>query len=103
DQLHELVESIRERGIIQPLIVRRVDGKFELIAGERRWRAAKEVGLSEAPVIVREATDQEVLELALLENLQREDLNPFEEAMAFSRLARGFRLRSEDFPQQVGQ
>jgi ParB family chromosome partitioning protein len=103
EQLHELVESIRERGIIQPLIVRKVDGKFELIAGERRWRAANEVGLAEAPVIVREATDQEVLELALIENLQRQDLNPIEEALAFSRLAREFGLRQEDIAQKVGK
>jgi len=103
EQLQELVESIRSRGIIQPLIVRKVDGKYELIAGERRWRAAKEVGLAEAPVIVREASDQEVLELALIENLQREDLNPIEEALAFSRLAREFGLRQEDIAQKVGK
>jgi ParB family chromosome partitioning protein len=101
--LQELVESIRERGIIQPLIVRKIDGKYELIAGERRWRAAKEVGLAEAPVIVRVASDQEVLELALVENLQREDLNPIEEAFAFSRLAREFGLRQEDIAQKVGK
>ena len=103
EHLQELVESIRERGIIQPLIVRKVDGKYELIAGERRWRAAKEVGLAEAPVIVRVASDQEVLELALVENLQREDLNPIEEAVAFSRLAREFGLRQEDIAQKVGK
>lgn len=103
EHLQELVESIRERGIIQPLIVRKVDGKYELIAGERRWRAAKEVGLAEAPVIVREASDQEVLELALVENLQREDLNPIEEAQAFARLAREFGLRQEDIAQKVGK
>lgn len=103
EQLHELIESIRVHGIIQPLIVRGVDGKFELIAGERRWRAAKEVGLTEAPVIVRKATDQEVLELALIENLQREDLNPIEEAQAFSRLAKEFGLKQEDIAQKVGK
>lgn len=103
EHLKELTESIRERGIIQPLIVRKVDGKYELIAGERRWRAAREVGLAEAPVIVRSATDQEVLELALVENLQREDLNPIEEALAFSRLAREFGLRQEDIAQKVGK
>jgi ParB family chromosome partitioning protein len=95
EKLRELVESIREHGIIQPLIVRQRLDKFELIAGERRWRAAKEVGLLEAPAIVRAASDQEVLELALIENLQREDLNPIEEAFAFSRLAREFGLRQE--------
>lgn len=101
--LTELVESIRERGIIQPLIVRRNGDKLELIAGERRWRAAAEVGLEEAPVIVREASDQEVLELALIENLQREDLNPIEEAMAFSRLAKEFGLKQEEIAKKVGK
>jgi ParB family chromosome partitioning protein len=103
EKLRELVESIREHGIIQPLIVRQRLDKFELIAGERRWRAAKEVGLLEAPAIVRTASDQEVLELALIENLQREDLNPIEEAFAFSRLAREFGLRQEDIAQKVGK
>src|SRR5690349_24908267 len=74
EPLEELIDSIRQRGIIQPLIVRPKHGQFELIAGERRWRAAKEVGLSEAPVIVREATELEVLELSLIENLQRSEL-----------------------------
>ena len=103
ERLQELIESIRERGIIQPLIVRRKGDKFELIAGERRWRAATEVGLSQAPVILREASDQEVLELALIENLQREDLNPIEEAHAFSRLAHEFGLKQEDIAQKVGK
>ena len=96
ERLQELVDSIRDRGIIQPLIVRKRDGKYELIAGERRWRAAQQVGIKEAPVIVREAGDQEVLELALIENIQREDLNPIEEAMAYQRLAKEFGLRQED-------
>jgi ParB family chromosome partitioning protein len=103
EKLQELVDSIREHGIIQPLIVRQRLDKFELIAGERRWRAAREVGLADAPVIVRDASDQEVLELALIENLQREDLNPIEEAMAFSRLAKEFGLRQEDIAQKVGK
>ncbi|MGA3171514.1 MAG: ParB/RepB/Spo0J family partition protein [Chthoniobacteraceae bacterium] len=103
EKLRELVDSIREHGIIQPLIVRQRLDKFELIAGERRWRAAREVGLLDAPVIVRDASDQEVLELALIENLQREDLNPIEEALAFSRLAKEFGLRQEDIAQKVGK
>jgi len=103
EHLHELVESIRERGIIQPLIVRKVNGKFELIAGERRWRAASELGLADAPVIVREASDREVLELALIENLQREDLNPIEEAAAYERLSRDFGLTQEDIARRVGK
>ena len=84
DQLTELMDSIREHGIIQPLIVRARNGKLELIAGERRWRASGELGLKEVPVIVREASDKDVLEMALIENLQREGLNPIEEAHAYS-------------------
>ncbi|HRJ71622.1 MAG TPA: ParB/RepB/Spo0J family partition protein [Terrimicrobiaceae bacterium] len=103
EHLQELVESIRERGIIQPLIVRKVGEKYELIAGERRWRAASELKLAEAPAIVREATDREVLELALIENLQREDLNPIEEAMAYERLHRDFEMTQEDISRRVGK
>ncbi|HXA08365.1 MAG TPA: ParB/RepB/Spo0J family partition protein, partial [Chthoniobacterales bacterium] len=103
EALEELVDSIRQRGIIQPLIVRPVNRQFELIAGERRWRAAKEVGLTEAPVIVRQATDLEVLELSLIENLQRSDLNPIEEAQAYARLAGEFGMRQDDIAQKVGK
>ncbi|MFZ4116337.1 MAG: ParB/RepB/Spo0J family partition protein [Chthoniobacterales bacterium] len=103
EQLRDLVDSIRERGIIQPLIVRRVGSNYELIAGERRLRAATEVGLQEAPVIVRKATDQQVLELALIENLQREGLNPIEEALAYERLAGEFHLTQEDIARRVGK
>ena len=103
EHLEELVASIKEHGIIQPLIARKRGDHFELIAGERRWRAARQVGLAEAPVIIREASDQDVLELALIENLQREDLNPIEEANAFARLAREFGLRQEDIAQKVGK
>jgi ParB family transcriptional regulator, chromosome partitioning protein len=103
DHLQELVESIREHGIIQPLIVRRVNGKCELIAGERRWRAAGQLGLSEAPVIIREASDRDVLEMGLIENLQREDLNPIEEAQAYRRLSQEFSLRQEDIAVRVSK
>lgn len=103
EALEELVDSIRQRGIIQPLIVRQVQGQFELIAGERRWRAAKEIGLSEAPVIVRQASDLEVLELSLIENLQRADLNPIEEAQAYARLASEFGMRQEEIAEKVGK
>ena len=102
-QLSELMDSIREHGIIQPLIVRRVNGKLELIAGERRFRASRELGLKEVPVIVREASDKDVLEMALIENLQREDLNPIEEARAYERLAKDFSMRQEDIAQRVGK
>ena len=103
EQLRDLIDSIRERGIIQPLIVRLAAGKYELIAGERRFRASLEVGLTEAPVIVRKASDQEVLELALIENLQRADLNPIEEAAAYSRLSREFHLTQEEIARRVGK
>jgi len=103
EHLAELVASIRANGIIQPLIVRRVSGLLELIAGERRWRAAGQAGLKEVPVIIREATDLEVLEFALVENLQREDLNPIEEARAYKRLAEEFKLRQEEIAAKVGK
>ncbi|MET0253398.1 MAG: ParB/RepB/Spo0J family partition protein [Terrimicrobiaceae bacterium] len=103
EHLQELVESIRERGIIQPLIVRKVGDKYELIAGERRWRAARELQLIEAPAIVRTASDREVLELALIENLQREDLNPIEEAGAYERLHRDFGLTQDEISKRVGK
>jgi ParB family chromosome partitioning protein len=103
DALGELVESIRQHGIIQPLVVRNVAGKHELIAGERRWRAAHEAGLTQVPIIVRTATDLEVLELSLIENLQRADLNPIEEAQAYARLANEFGMRQEDIADKVGR
>ncbi|HEX8899063.1 MAG TPA: ParB/RepB/Spo0J family partition protein [Chthoniobacterales bacterium] len=103
EALGELVESIRQHGIIQPLVVRNVGGKHELIAGERRWRAAHEAGLARVPIIVRVATDLEVLELSLIENLQRADLNPIEEAQAYTRLANEFGMRQEDIAQKVGR
>src|SRR5256712_4218201 len=103
DALQELIDSIRQHGIIQPLIVRQVGGRFELIAGERRWRAAQEAGLSQAPVIIRSASDMEVLELSLIENLQRADLNPIEEAQGYARLANEFGMRQEDIAVKVGR
>jgi ParB family chromosome partitioning protein len=103
NQLTELVESIKEVGIIQPLIVRKVADKFELIAGERRWRAAQRAGLTEVPVIVRSASDREVLELALVENLQRADLNPLEEAEAYALLLNQFKLTQEEVAGRVGK
>ena len=103
EALQELVDSIRQHGIIQPLIVRRVDGRHELIAGERRWRAAQELGLAEVPVIVRTASDLEVLEISLIENLQRADLNPIEEAHGYARLAEEFGMKQEEIAQKVGR
>jgi ParB family transcriptional regulator, chromosome partitioning protein len=103
EHLNELVESIRERGIIQPLIVRKVGNIYELIAGERRWRAATALNLPEVPAIIRAASDVEVLELALIENLQREDLNPIEEAAAYQRLHKDFGMTQEDISKRVGK
>ena len=102
-QLDELVESIRQHGVIQPLIVREVNGKLELIAGERRWRASIRLGLATVPVIEREASDRDVLEMALIENLQREDLNPMEEAAGYVRLAKEFSLKQEEIAGRVGK
>jgi len=101
--LDDLMESIRQHGIIQPLIVRPVNGKLELIAGERRWRASRKLGLTTVPVIEREASDREVLEMALIENLQREDLNPMEEAAGYVRLAEEFSLKQDEIASRVGK
>ena len=113
EALQELIDSIRQHGIIQPLIVRKlattspsgggVGARFELIAGERRWRAAQEIGLTEVPAIIRSANDLEVLELSLIENLQRADLNPIEEAQGYARLANEFGIRQEDIALKVGR
>ncbi|MEI8037571.1 MAG: ParB/RepB/Spo0J family partition protein [Verrucomicrobiota bacterium] len=101
--LDDLVESIRQHGVIQPLIVRAVNGKLELIAGERRWRASGKLGLTTVPVIEREASDRDVLEMALIENLQREDLNPMDEAAGYVRLAKDFSLKQDEIAKQVGK
>ena len=104
EQLAELVDSIKEHGIIQPLIVRETqNGKYELIAGERRWRASGILGLSTVPAIIREASDKDVLELALIENLQREDLNPMEEAAGFQSLIETYHMTQEEAAQRVGK
>ncbi len=103
EPLDELMESIRQHGIIQPLIVRRVGANLELIAGERRWRASKKLGLATVAVIEREATDRDVLEMALVENLQRQDLNPMEEASGYVRLAREYSLKQEEIASRVGK
>lgn len=103
EALQELADSIREQGILQPLVVRQREQHFELIAGERRWRAAQLLGLADVPVIVREADDRTLLELALIENLQREDLNPLEEAQGYAELIEKFTLRQEDVALKVGK
>jgi len=103
EQLNELLDSIRQHGVIQPLIVRPVGDKLELIAGERRWRACAKLGVDTVPVISREATDREVLEMALIENLQRQDLNAIEEAAGYVRLAKEFEMKQEDIAKSVGK
>jgi len=104
ETLGELADSIREHGILQPLTVRRLSsGYYQIIAGERRWRAARLAGLSEVPAIVVEADDRKAAELALIENLQREDLDPIEEAEGYRKLMEGYRLTQEDVAAQVGK
>ena len=103
EALQELADSIREQGIVQPLIVRERGGFFELIAGERRWRAAQLLNLPEVPIIAREADDRAVLELALIENLQRENLNPLEEAVGYAQLGEQFQLTQEEIAVKVGK
>ena len=103
EALQELIESIRQHGIIQPLIVRQSGARFELIAGERRFRAAQEIGLTTVPVIIRTANDLEVLELSLIENLQRADLNPLEEAMGYQSLADQYRYSQDEIAKTVGK
>ena len=103
ETLRELADSIKEQGIVQPLIVRERDGHLELIAGERRWRAAQLLGLAEVPVILRQADDRAVLELALIENLQRENLNPIEEAHGYAQLIEQFQLKQEEVAAKVGK
>lgn len=102
-KLQELAQSIRATGIIQPLLVRRRGGLFELVAGERRWRAAQMAGLSRVPAIVREIPDESLLELALIENIQRQELNAIEEANAYRRLIESLGLTQEEVAQRVGR
>ena len=102
-KLQELAESIKEKGILEPLIVRRTDQGYELIVGERRWRAAQKAGLKEVPVVVKEAEGREALEISLIENLQREDLNPIEEAEAFKHLIEEFSISQEDLSKRIGK
>lgn len=102
-ELSGLVDSIRRHGVLQPIVVRPSVGGYEVVAGERRWRAAEAAGLSSIPAIVRTLTDQEALELALVENLQREDLNPIERARAYRRLTQEFGLTQEQIAERVGK
>jgi ParB family chromosome partitioning protein len=102
-KLDELAASIRANGIVQPLLARRRGDRFQIIAGERRWRAAQRAGLSKVPVVVRDIPDERVLELSLIENIQREELNPIEEANAYRRLIDGLGITQEDVARRVGR
>ncbi|MBZ5527455.1 MAG: ParB/RepB/Spo0J family partition protein, partial [Acidobacteriia bacterium] len=103
DALEELTRSIRASGIIQPLVVRPVGGRFQLIAGERRWRAAQRASMAKVPAILRDVADEQALEMTLVENIQREDLNPVEEARAFVRLMDDFDLTQEAVSERTGK
>ncbi len=103
DALLELADSIKQYGVLQPLIVQKKEGYYEIIAGERRWRAAKLAGIKEIPVIIKEYTDQEIVEISLIENIQRENLNPIEEAMAFKRLLEEFQLKQDEVAERVSK
>ena len=103
DSLLELSESLKQYGILQPLLVQDKKDYFEIIAGERRWRAAKMAGLKEIPVIIKELSDRETVEISLIENIQREDLNPIEEAMAFKRLLEEFHLKQDEVAERVSK
>ena len=103
DALQELSDSIKQFGIIQPLIVQDRKDHYEIIAGERRWRAAKKAGLKEVPVIIKNYTDQEIVEISIIENIQREDLNPIEEALAYKRLLEEFNLKQDQVAERVSK
>ena len=103
DALLELSESIKQFGLIQPILVQDRDSYYEIIAGERRWRAAKLAGLKEVPVIIKKYTDQEIVEISLIENIQREDLNPIEEAQAYKRLLTEFSLKQDEVAERVSK
>ncbi len=103
DSLQELADSIKQHGIIQPLIVQKKGKMYEIIAGERRWRAARLAGLKEIPVLIKDYSDQEVFEIALIENIQREDLNAIEEALAYQRLIEEYKLKQDEVAERVGK
>lgn len=103
DALQELADSIRQYGVLQPLLLQKKDKYYEIIAGERRWRAARMAGVKEIPAIVKEYSSQEVIEIALIENIQREDLNPIEEAMAYQKLITEFKLKQDELAERVSK
>jgi len=103
EKLNELAQSIKENGIIQPIIVRNTDDMYQIVAGERRWRAAQIAGLDKVPVIIKYLNDFEMMQIALIENVQREDLNPMEEALAYKRLTEEFNLKQDEIASKVGK
>ena len=103
DALLELADSIKQFGVLQPLLVQKRNDYYEIIAGERRWRAAKMAGLKEIPVVVKDFSDQQIVEISLIENIQREDLNPIEEAQAFKRLLTEFHLKQDEVAERVSK
>ena len=103
DALQELADSIKQFGLLQPILVQDRGDYYEIIAGERRWRAAKLAGLKEVPVIIRNYTSQEIVEISLIENIQREDLNPIEEALAYKRLLEEFNLKQDEVAERVSK
>ncbi len=103
DALQELSESIRQFGVIQPLVVQKREDYYEIIAGERRWRASKLAGIKEVPVIIKDYSEQEIVEIALIENIQREDLNPIEEAQAYRRLINDYNLKQDELAERISK
>lgn len=103
EKIEQLAESIKEHGVVQPIVLKKVEDTYVIVAGERRWRAAKSLGLKEIPAVVMDLTDKQILEISLIENIQREDLNPIEEALAYKRLIEEFQLTQEELSKRLGK
>lgn len=103
EKIEQLAASIKEHGVVQPIVLRKVDNTYVIVAGERRWRAAKSIGLKEIPAVVMELSDKQILEISLIENIQREDLNPIEEAYAYKKLIEDFKLTQEELSKRIGK
>jgi ParB family chromosome partitioning protein len=103
EKIEQLAESIKEHGVVQPIVLKKDNDTYIIVAGERRWRAAKSIGLKEIPAIVMDLTDKQVLEISLIENIQREDLNPIEEALAYKKLIEEFNLTQEELSKRIGK
>lgn len=103
EKIEQLAESIKEHGVVQPIVLKKIEDTYIIVAGERRWRAAKSIGLKEIPAVIMELSDKQVLEISLIENIQREDLNPIEEALAYKRLVEEFDLTQEELGKRIGK